>query len=149
MLDHGNITDQIRAGYGADDRLPHPAELAVSERAGIVLLRGTVRSPHQRRVALDIARAVRGVRGVTDELRVDPRDRWQDEEIRGAALQALMSRADLRDEQVDVAVADGWLTLSGEVKQQALTDAAFQAVSDVPGIGGITNEIKVVTAGGR
>jgi osmotically-inducible protein OsmY len=50
-------------------------------------------------------------------------------------------------EHVDVTVHDGWLTLKGEVRHQTDSDAAFDAVSRLPGIGGITNEVKVVTAG--
>jgi osmotically-inducible protein OsmY len=46
-----------------------------------------------------------------------------------------------------VNVADRWLTLNGRVKHQSESDAAFEAVSDLPGVGGITNRIVVVTAG--
>ena len=49
-------------------------------------------------------------------------------------------------ERIDVAVDDGWLTLKGEVKHQYETDAAFEAVRRLPGVGGIINEIKVITA---
>jgi osmotically-inducible protein OsmY len=120
--------------------------VAVSEREGTVTLRGTVRSLHQRRAAVEVARSVPGVLAVEDGLRVDPRDRFHDAEIRGAALQALMSSARV-PESVDVNVADGWLTLKGRVKHQSESDAAFEAVSELPGVGGVTNRIVVVTAG--
>ena len=35
----------------------------------------------------------------------------------------------------------------GEVKHQSDSDAAFAAVSRLAGVGGITNEIRVITAG--
>ena len=126
---------------------PIPAEVAVSERHGTVTLRGSVGSFHQRRTAVKIARSAQGVLAVEDELWVDPRDRWQDNEIRGAALQALMSSDPVPGDRIDVTVANGWLTLKGEVKHQYETDAAFEAVCRLPGVGGITNEIKVITAG--
>ena len=110
-------------------------------------MRGTVRSVHQRRVAVEIAKAVRGMGDVVDELRVDPRDRFLDDEARGAALQALMSNESVPADVIEVHVANGWLTLKGEVKHQSESDAAFAAVSGLAGVGGITNEIKVVTAG--
>ncbi|MGA9856842.1 MAG: BON domain-containing protein [Solirubrobacteraceae bacterium] len=141
------ITDEIRATLSTDDRIPHPTEVAVSERHGTVTLRGSVGSFHQRRAAVKIARSVRGVVTVEDELWVDPRDNWRDNEIRGAALQALMSKSEVRADRIDVIVASGWLTLKGEVKHQYETDAAFDAVCRLPGVGGITNEIKVITAG--
>jgi osmotically-inducible protein OsmY len=149
MSDTNTICDEVRARYAEDDRLPHPAEVAVAERAGTVLLRGTVRSLRQRQAAVEIARSVRGVRDVTDSLKIDPRDHWEDQELRGTALQALMSRADVPADQIDVTVDRGWLTLKGQVKHQYDSDAAFEAVAEVPRVGGITNEIKVVTAGGH
>jgi osmotically-inducible protein OsmY len=143
------VVDAIRARYAHDSRIHHPAQLAVSERAGTVTLRGTVRSLHQRRVAVDIAKSVGGVRAVEDELIVDPRDHSIDDETRGVALQALMSSPDVPADMVDVAVVDGWLTLSGQVKHQSDSTAAFEAVSGLPGVGGITNKIQVITAGGH
>ena len=96
---------------------------------------------------MKIARGAQGVVAVEDVLRVDPRDRWQDNEIRGAALQALLSSDRVSGDRIDVTVANGWLTLKGEVKHQDETDAAFDAVCGLPGVGGITNEMKVITAG--
>jgi osmotically-inducible protein OsmY len=49
---------------------------------------------------------------------------------------------------VDVTVANGWLTLSGRVKHQYESNAAFEAVAGLQHVGGITNKIQVVTAGG-
>jgi osmotically-inducible protein OsmY len=142
------LVDAIRSRYEGDPRIQHAGQLAVSERAGTVTVRGTVRSLRQRRVALDIAKSVRGVRAVEDELVVDPRDLFIDDEIRGAALQALMSSPDVPDDMIEVHVADAWLTLSGQVKHQSDSNAAFEAVSGLPRVGGITNKIQVVTAGG-
>ena len=142
------VVDVVRARYARDRRIHHPAQLAVSERAGTVTLRGTVRSLHQRRVAVDIAKSVRGVRAVEDELIVDPRDRSVDDEIRGVALQALMSSPEVPADMIDVRVADGWLTLSGQVTHQSDSNAAFEAVSGLPRVGGISNKIQVITAGG-
>lgn len=141
------ITDKIRARLERDDRIPHPAEVAVSEQHGTVVLRGSVGTFHQRRATVEIARAVAGVLAVEDELWVDPRDRWEDNEVRGVALQALMSDGAVPADRVDVTVSNGWLTLKGEVKHQYENDAAFEAVDRLPGVGGITNEIKVITAG--
>jgi osmotically-inducible protein OsmY len=76
MSDENLITDEIRATLERDDRVPHPAEVAVSERHGTVTLRGSVGSLHQRRAIAEIARAVPGVLAVEDDLRLDPRDRW-------------------------------------------------------------------------
>jgi osmotically-inducible protein OsmY len=143
------VIDEIRDRYARDSRMRHPAEVAVTERAGTVTLRGTVPSLRQRRAAIDIARSVTGVRAVEDELVVDPRDHYGDDELRGAALQALMSNDEVPIDQINVTVADGWLTLTGRVKRQSESNAAFVVVSKLPGVGAITNKIEVVTAGSR
>ena len=148
MSDNDKLTTQrIRAKLERDHRIPHPVEIAVGSRAGTVTLRGTVSSLQQRRAAAEIARNVSGVREVEDELRIDPRDRWIDAETGGAALQALMSDEHVPAERIRVRVADGWLTLKGEVRHQHESDAAFELVRGLPGVGGITNEIRVITAG--
>jgi len=147
MYDDKVITEETRATFERDSRIPNPAEIAVSSRAGTVTLRGTVSSLQQRRAAVEISRSLQGVREVEDELKIDPRDRWMDAEVRGAALQALMSNERVPADRIDVSVADGWLTLKGEVKHQHESDAAFESVRRLPGVGGITNEITVITAG--
>jgi osmotically-inducible protein OsmY len=56
-----------------------------------------------------------------------------------------MSDDSVPADRLDVKVTAGWVTLMGETKQQSDSDAAFAAVSRLAG--GITNEIKVITAG--
>ena len=146
MSQRNAIVDEIRTRLESDPRIHNPAEVAVSERERRVTLRGTVRSLHQRRRAVEIARAVPGVLEIEDELQVDPRDHWDDDEIRGTALQALASSELVPDERVDVTVTAGWLTLTGQVKHQQHSNAAFDAVSGIAGVGGITNEIKVIAS---
>jgi osmotically-inducible protein OsmY len=74
----------------------------------------------------------------------DPRDY----ELRGAALQSLIDDARVPDEQIDVHVSAAWVTLKGEVHHQHESDAAFEDVKHMGDVGGITNEIRVVTAPG-
>jgi osmotically-inducible protein OsmY len=147
MSSESTIIDEIRARYVRDPRLRHPTEVAVSERNGTVTLRGTVSSLRQHQAAVEIAKSVTGVGVVEDQLFVDPRDHWEDEELKGAALQALISTSDALAEKIEVRVTAGWVTLSGQVKHQQDSDAAFEAVSRLPRVGGITNKIRVVTAG--
>jgi osmotically-inducible protein OsmY len=80
---------------------------------------------------------------------VDLRDRSDDQDIKGAVLQALISDKDVPADRIDVSVSDAWVTLKGTVKHQADSDAAFEAAANVPGHGGITNKIEVVSPSGR
>src|ERR1044072_238181 len=117
MSNRNVIIEEIRSALEGDPRIAHAAEVAVAEREGRVTLRGTVRSIHQRRTAVEIAKAVPGVRTGDDGLRIDPRHHTRDNEIRGAALQALIADGGV-PARVDVDVANGWATLTGEVRHQ-------------------------------
>jgi osmotically-inducible protein OsmY len=141
------LEDNVKAALARDPRVDHDQAIAVFASAGVVTLRGTVESLKQRHAAVEDAHAVTGVDVVYDELNLrplphDPRD----DEIRGTALQLLIRDPRVHGTTVDVAVADGWVTLQGEVRHQHESDAAFEDVAQLEGIGGITNAIKVVTA---
>ena len=141
------LEDNVKAALARDPRVDHDQAIAVFARAGVVTLRGTVESVKQRHAAVEDAQAVTGVDAVYDELNLrpfphDPRD----DEIRGTVLQLLIRDPRVPETTIDVAVADRWVTLNGEVRHQHESDAAFEDVEKLEGVGGITNAIKVVTA---
>ena len=142
------IQDDVRDALAADPRIPYVNEIAVDAYSGAVTLRGTVGSFAERRAAVADARRTRGVIDVYDDLRVRllDRDRREDAEIRGAALQRLMWDPELVADSLDVHVKDGWVTLTGDVDHQYQSDQAFDHVASLYGITGVTNEIQVVEA---
>jgi osmotically-inducible protein OsmY len=137
-----NVVERLRK----DERLPSPDEIAVKAVGAEVTLRGTVGSFAERRAAVRVTRSVDGVSEVNDQLRVRilSADRREDAEIRGTALQRLAGDTEIPSESIDVEVRDGWVTLKGEVDFQFQSDAAFDDVSKLYGVMGITNEIRVV-----
>lgn len=139
------LEDEVRATLARDPRLLEPVDVAVSADGGIVTLRGTVWSFKQRRAAVEDARKIAGVYEVLDKLEVHLRDDVRDDVIRGAALQSLIWDVNVPADSVDVRVSNGWVTLTGEVAFQFQSDAAYDDVAMIRGVGGITNEIKVVT----
>jgi osmotically-inducible protein OsmY len=141
------IEGNVRAALADDPRLPYFDEIAVEVHVdGAAVLRGTVGSFAQQRAAVADARRTPGVSEVYDELqvRVLDRDRREDAEIRGAALQRLMWDPELESDYVDVKVRDGWLTLTGDVGHQYQSDGAFELVAGLSGVTGVTNEIRVI-----
>jgi len=141
------LEDRVRLAVEQDPRIANPRDVAIAVAAATATLRGTVPSFKQRRAVVEAAKDVRGVEYVVDELVVKWfGDQRSDDELRGAALQALIWDEVVPDDAVDVKVASGWITLKGEVKHQAESDAAFDDVARLDGVGGITNEIRVVTA---
>ena len=141
------LEEEVREAIAGDPRIAHEKAIAVFASAGVVTLRGIVESLKQRHAVAEDARAVTGVHEVYDELdfRPFPHDP-RDDELRGAALQSLIWDPRVPDHEIGVKVADAWVTLKGEVKHQQESDAAFEDMSKLEGVGGITNAIKVVTA---
>jgi osmotically-inducible protein OsmY len=145
-LTDSRIIDDVRAELASDPRLPYTDEIAVEAFGDTVTLRGTVGSFAQQRAAVADARRTRGVVDVLDELdvRLLDEDRRKDAEIRGAALQRLGWDTEVPGDYLDVHVKDGWVTLKGDVDFQYQSDLAFDDVSRLYGVTGVTNEIKVV-----
>lgn len=138
--------DAIRESLTGDPRIPDPEQVAVAFDDGTAILRGTVGSFSQRRAAVNDTRKIEDVYDVDDQLQVRllSDDRRDDAELRGIALQILMWDTEVPADLVDVKVNDGWVTLTGEVSYQFETDAAYDDVSGLVGVVGVTNEIKVV-----
>jgi osmotically-inducible protein OsmY len=145
-LTNDRVIDDVRAELASDPRLPYTDEIAVEAFGDTVTLRGTVGSFAQQRAAVADARRTRGVVDVWDELnvRILDRDRRLDAEIRGAALQRLSWDTEIPGDYLDVHVKDGWVTLKGDVDFQFQSDLAFDDVSRMHGVTGVTNDIKVV-----
>jgi len=141
------LEDTVQAALQQNPRISNPRDFAISAIHGAVTLRGTVPTFTERRMAVETARNVKGVNFVADELTVRlVGDIRSDDELRGEALQALIGDADVPADAVDIKVRDSWVTLKGEVKHQSQSDAAFDDVARLEGVGGITNAIRVVTA---
>lgn len=145
MLTNTPIEDAVIENMDHDPRLPDSAEIAVSAADGVVTLRGTVESFSQRRAAADDAKQIEGVYEVDDQLKVNliGDNRREDDEIRGVALQALIWDTEVPSDALDVHVEDGWITLKGDVSFQFQSDAAYDDVSSLYGVYGVSNEIKV------
>ena len=69
-------------------------------------------------------------------------DRREDDEIRAAALQALIRDSEVPTESIDVRVRDGWVTLTGYVEYEPQRIAAYDHVATLDGVMGISSEIK-------
>jgi osmotically-inducible protein OsmY len=97
--------------------------------------------------AVDHVRDVDGVLNVIDKLELNLRgpDRRPDDELRGRALQRLSWDSQIPAGQIDVEVSHGHLTLTREVDQEFESERAYREVSQLTGVVGVTNGIKVKT----
>jgi osmotically-inducible protein OsmY len=148
MNNDAELTEDVRAKLADDPRLPYADEIAIDAYGGFVTLRGTVGTFAQQHAAVKDAWRTRGVIDVQNELevRILDQDRREDAEIRGAVLQRLIWAPDFEADFMDVEVKDGWVTLKGEVDRQFQSDSAFDRVTRVRGVKGVTNELRVVEA---
>lgn len=121
------------------------AHVAVVVKAGMVTLHGEVDGTVDRLETKRRVGRLPGVRAVADELVV--RDRGvpgiDDADIAELANRRLESAADVPTGAVRAGVRGRVVTLSGDVASGHQRDAALRAVRDIPGVIGLTNEIRV------
>jgi osmotically-inducible protein OsmY len=116
--------------------------IGVSAGDGVVTLTGFVDSYAEKLTAERVAKQVRGVRGVANDIVVRQMVGRTDADIAHDAVACLRHRPDLAD-TVQVAVHHGHLTLTGQVPWLLQKEAAEQAVKHVRGLLGIFNHITV------
>jgi osmotically-inducible protein OsmY len=140
------IEKDVRAALRRDPHIEHPEFIAVSvDGIGTVVLRGAVESLRQRRAAKRDAREIDGVFEVIDHLKIHPpiADRRADDEIRAEALQHLIWDSRIWSDDIHVDVSDGWVTLTGRVREQSQRDAAVEDVASLAGVAGVTDDVKI------
>ena len=123
--------DATKIGVAADD--------------GVVTLTGHAQSYTERWLAEEIAKRVQGVKAVANDIEVvlPSSDLRDDTDIAHSALNALSWNARVPADRVRVTVADGWVTLQGDVEWQFQKTAAEDAVRYLRGVRGISNQIVV------
>jgi osmotically-inducible protein OsmY len=119
--------------------------IAVAANDGIVTLRGTVGSFHEKRRAKQVAERVKGVLEVKNLLnvRLMTQQRREDAEIRADLLRALALDSQVPD-TVDAKVSYGYVTLSGYATWQFERDAAERVAGRVSGVVDILDEIALL-----
>jgi osmotically-inducible protein OsmY len=119
------------------------ADVGVSVDAGVVTLRGEVRTFSERAVAERVTLGVYGVKAVANDVivRLRPGNLPTDTEIAQAALSALKWNTMVPDETLTLTVSAGWVTLKGRVDWEYQRTAAANVIRDLSGVRGVTNGI--------
>ena len=123
----------------------NPTDVAVAVKDGVVALTGFIRSFRQKRKAEEDVKRVAGVVGVANdiEVRLPIIQRRPDPDIARDAVEELEFELPLSWEKIKVTVADGWVTLEGEVEWNYQREDAEIAIWRVRGVRGVTNNIQV------
>jgi osmotically-inducible protein OsmY len=116
--------------------------IGVSARDGVATLTGFVNTYAEKLAAERVAKLVRGVRGVANDITVRLMVDRTDADIAHDAIVCLKTRPDLAD-TIQVAVHRGHLTLTGQVDWLLQKEAAEHAVKHIRGLVGVFNRITV------
>jgi osmotically-inducible protein OsmY len=121
-------------------------EIGVTVYDGIVTLTGNVDNLPAKWAAETAALRVSGVRAVVNdiEVRLSTSNRRSDQDIALAACTALEWNVVL-PKNLQVAVDDGWMTLTGRVQWQFQKNAAEETVKQLTGVKGVINNITVTS----
>jgi len=119
--------------------------IGVTVREGVVTLTGHVQTYVDKYTAETAAKRVAGVRGIAEELTVSlfSGHERNDSDIAQAAVNALDWNVNVPLHKVQATVENGWITLNGYINWNYQRDAAFNAVSHLMGVKGVSNLIGV------
>ncbi len=134
------VTEELRW-----DPLVDVERINVSADDSRIILHGVVRTYAQKCRAEKIAREIRGVVDVKNELdvRLAIGSYRTDEGLERLAASIMQNHSALCDPLPRATAHDGWLTLSGVVTAEAQKRAAEDSLRDLAGIRGVANCIEV------
>jgi osmotically-inducible protein OsmY len=120
-------------------------KIGVTATDGVVMLTGNVHSYSEKWDSEKIAKRVYGVKGVANDLEVvlEGDAHRDDGDIARSALSALTWNFSIPKDKIKVSVSKGWLSLEGEVEWQYQRRAASDAVRNLRGVRGVTNDVIV------
>nr|WP_315250661.1 BON domain-containing protein [uncultured Flavobacterium sp.] len=124
------------------------AEIGVMTNNGTVTLTGSVNTYAKKAEAEQAAKNVAGVRTVLEDIKVvcNTKDKKTDAEITTAIENAFMWHWDIPSEKITAIVENGWVFLSGELEWNYQKEATRNALCNLIGITGITNNISIIAA---
>jgi osmotically-inducible protein OsmY len=160
------VRKQVHAALEREARINlHRHRLKIDAADGTVTLEGEVADVAAKKLALEAAASVRGVRGIVDRLRVDPGARRGDGAIRDSAARLLLEQPELRrcslnmrtNEKtvvlrrvehdpmgdIEISVTDGVILLEGHVISQSHLRFAGALAWWTPGRRDVINALEV------
>ena len=145
MWDDTGIAARVKAALVEDERVGGLG-IDVDVLEGVVYLGGTVETAAEANRAVTLARAVRDVRGVRNNLAVGKKTIGQsldDQVIGGRVRSRLLGEPGLRSLGIDVDVERGVVTLTGIVKNQGQKRRVLELARGASGVVRIVDFVMV------
>ena len=138
-----DILDELRW-----EPILNAAQIGVSVKNGIATLTGSVDSFRKKVAAESAAKRVAGVKAIAEEIdvRIFKHEDNSDTSVAEAVLNSLKWNTSVPHQRIKIKVEDGWVTLEGEVEWDYQRAAAHEALENLSGVKGITNNIKIKPA---
>ncbi len=136
-----NVQDAIRW-----EPLLNAAEIGVTVKDGVVTLAGVVDSYIKKTEAEDAAKNVVGVKAVVEKLEVKFHNSWDkkdDNEIAREIVNAFTWNWQIPEDKIKIKVEKGWVTLEGDLQWNYQSRAAKDAIKNLLGVVGVSNNIKI------
>jgi osmotically-inducible protein OsmY len=120
-------------------------DIGVAVEDGVVTLSGHVPNYSQKQAVERAVARVKGVRGIAEqiEVRYAGGAGMADDEIARRAVDTLKWSTLIPDGKVQVTVEDGWVTLKGKLDWNHQKIGAADALRDLKGVTGISNQIEL------
>jgi len=122
------------------------AEIGVIAKEGVITLTGQVDSYWKKTEAEEAARSVAGVKAVVEKIEIkfaNDSFKKDDNQIATEVLNAYQWNVEVPGDKVKVKVEKGWVTLEGELDWNFQKEAAKNAVRNLLGVVGVTNNISI------
>jgi osmotically-inducible protein OsmY len=118
-------------------------EIGVAAKDGIITLSGSVGSYWKKIAAEKAAQKVAGVKVVASdiEVKVIAPGKRTDTEIAEAVRNVLRWNSAVNNDKIEIKVDNGWVSLDGQVDWEHEKRYAQNAVEDLIGVSGVTNNI--------
>jgi len=166
MNPRGITTSRVHAALEREPRIHiHRHPIRIDSVDGTVTLEGEVADVAAKKLALELAASVNGVRGVVDRLRVAPGERRGDGAVRDSVARMLLEQPELKrvsfnvktnakidvlrrvdqdaDGDIEISVTDGVILLEGHVISQSHLRFAGALAWWTPGRRDVINALEV------